>query len=97
MSTRIPRLFVILLGVGASNAFLPSPKQHQPQSTQLKFFFKNQQEEPAPKKVPKPAVEEEPDLVEKLFTLFFGKPEESPLGLKRFDENRFPEQVSLCA
>jgi hypothetical protein len=36
--------------------------------------------------------EEEKDLIEKTFVFFFGKPEESPFGLKRFDQNRFPEQ-----
>lgn len=45
---------------------------------------------------PKPAVrtnpDDEPDLVEKIFKVFFGEPEQNPLGLKRFDEKRFPEQ-----
>ena len=36
--------------------------------------------------------EEEPDLAEKIFTTFFGKPEEEPFGLKRFNSQRFPEQ-----
>jgi hypothetical protein len=91
MFTRIPLVLIILLRF--SEAFVPSQKQPQPSRSRLNFFFpnKNQPEEPA-KQVP---VEEEPDLVEKIFTVFFGKPEESPLGLKRFDENRFPEQVCV--
>jgi len=35
---------------------------------------------------------EDSDLLEKLFGVFFGKKEENPLGLKRFDRDRFPEQ-----
>jgi TLD len=36
--------------------------------------------------------QEEPDLVEKIFSVFFGKPETSPFGLPRFNSTRFPEQ-----
>ena len=32
------------------------------------------------------------DPVEKLFSFFFGKPQEEPFGLKRFGKERFPEQ-----
>jgi hypothetical protein len=35
---------------------------------------------------------EEPDLVEKMFGFFFGAPEAEPMGLKRFGQERFPEQ-----
>lgn len=35
---------------------------------------------------------EDEDPVEKLFSFFFGKPEEEPFGLKRFGKDRFPEQ-----
>ncbi len=35
---------------------------------------------------------DEDDPVEKIFSFFFGKKEESPLGLKRFGKERFPEQ-----
>jgi hypothetical protein len=35
-------------------------------------------------KAEKSSIDEEPDLVEKIFSVFFGKPEESPFGLKRF-------------
>lgn len=91
---KINLLFIILLRFWGSHAFLPS--QSQQQSTQLRFFFnKSQPEEPPKQKEVPKTVEEEPDLVERIFTVFFGKPEESPLGLKRFDENRFPEQVCL--
>ena len=37
-------------------------------------------------------VDDEPDIIEKVFGMFFGKPEESPFGLKRFGKERFPEQ-----
>jgi len=36
--------------------------------------------------------EEDLDPIEKIFTFFFGKPEEEPFGLKRFGAARFPEQ-----
>jgi len=32
------------------------------------------------------------DPVDKIFSLFFGKKEESPMGLKRFGREKFPEQ-----
>lgn len=32
------------------------------------------------------------DPIEKIFSFFFGEPEEEPFGLKRFGANRFPEQ-----
>jgi hypothetical protein len=35
---------------------------------------------------------DEPDLVEKIFGIFFGEKEETPFGLKRFGQDRFPEQ-----
>lgn len=90
----IYHLFFIILIIWRSNAFLPLQQQQQlRQPTLLNFFFGNKEEENTKQKVP---VENEPDLVEKIFTVFFGKPEESPLGLKRFDENRFPEQVCVC-
>lgn len=34
----------------------------------------------------------QPDLGERLFQFVFGKTESTPLGLKRFDRDRFPEQ-----
>jgi len=65
--------------------------------TRLHFFnFGQKKDEPPP-----PATEEaddpqeeepEQDFAEKIFSLFFGKPEESPMGLKRFGRERFPEQ-----
>jgi len=82
-------------------------KETQPTSTCLHFFNFGKPSEPE-KQIPDPppatpkqsqpqqpvkkSVEEEPDLIEKIFSVFFGKPEESPFGLKRFDEKRFPEQ-----
>jgi hypothetical protein len=55
-------------------------------------FGKPQPEEPPTAKEEPVKATEEPDLVEKIFTAFFGKPEASPFGLQRFDETRFPEQ-----
>eukprot|EP00592_Proboscia_alata_P003539 CAMPEP_0194371610 /NCGR_PEP_ID=MMETSP0174-20130528/20028_1 /TAXON_ID=216777 /ORGANISM="Proboscia alata, Strain PI-D3" /LENGTH=296 /DNA_ID=CAMNT_0039149777 /DNA_START=29 /DNA_END=920 /DNA_ORIENTATION=+ len=36
------------------------------------------------------AVDEDP--IEKIFSFFFGKPEEEPMGMKRFNSQTFPEQ-----
>lgn len=54
-------------------------------------FFGEEKEKESPKPE---ATEPEEDLdpVEKLFSFFFGKPEEEPFGLKRFGKERFPEQ-----
>ena len=64
--------------------------------TQLGFFNfggKPTEEEEAKPEEAKPAEEEEDqDPVEKIFSFFFGKPEEEPFGLKRFGKDRFPEQ-----
>eukprot|EP00977_Amphora_coffeiformis_P003470 scaffold640_cov166-Amphora_coffeaeformis.AAC.6 len=87
-----------------TNAFMtPSVRKiHQADTTtttQLHFFnFGKKPEEKEqvvemPKKEEKPAPEEEDlDPIEKLFSFFFGKPEEEPFGLKRFGAARFPEQ-----
>lgn len=82
----------------ASRSRIPS-QTATTSTTQLGFFnFGKKEEDKSPLPVEPPpvvtttAVEDEPDLVEKLFAVFFGKPEESPLGLKRFGKERFPEQ-----
>jgi TLD len=78
----------------SASVFRKVPWSRRGKETKLAFF--NFGKSPEPKKeeavVPPLSPEEEPDLVEKVFTLFFGKPEESPLGLKRFGQERFPEQ-----
>lgn len=53
-------------------------------------FGKPQEKQPSPPQ-PEPT-KDEPDLVEKVFSIFFGKPEDEPFGLKRFGKERFPEQ-----
>jgi len=95
-------LLFSLLGLGlvidTCQAFLITQNNLQRQrypSSQLHFFnFGPKKEDPPPPKEPAPTTEpeEELDPVEKLFSFFFGKPEESPLGLKRFGKERFPEQ-----
>lgn len=57
----------------------------------------NSEETPsAPKDDEQPAAEEaaysDDDPVEKIFGFFFGKKEESPMGMARFGRERFPEQ-----
>ena len=98
-------LFVILLlcyllVIDSVGAFLiPQRSLPRCQNSQLYFFNfgPKKEESPPPPKQEEPEQkrvepEEEPDLVEKMFNFFFGKPEESPLGLKRFGKERFPEQ-----
>jgi hypothetical protein len=80
----------------ATNRGLPSAAAVTPSTTQLYLFNfwqkpEEKADEPAAKEEAK--VEEyEQDPVEKLFSFFFGKPEEEPFGLKRFGSARFPEQ-----
>ena len=79
--------------------------QHQPTGTELYlgdfFNFNNKDskaKEPAPAPVPTQAPEPEEttysddDPVEKMFSFFFGKKEEAPMGMARFGRERFPEQ-----
>ncbi|GKY98282.1 hypothetical protein MPSEU_000785800 [Mayamaea pseudoterrestris] len=70
-------------------------------STQLYLFdFFKQQSETESSEIKIETIEDstqsqradEPDLVEKIFGVFFGKPEASPMGLKRFGRSDFPEQ-----
>lgn len=86
--------FVCVLSFGKGFVFPP----HHPTRTSLDFFKFGQAEE-SPTKEPEPGKnppeqtkDSEPDAVEKIFSFFFGKPEEEPFGLKRFGKERFPEQ-----
>lgn len=90
--------------LGAPRPFLRSDasfvRQGVRETTSTRRFFFNflgsppQDEEPAPPSVDaeKPDSNDEPDLVEKIFGVFFGQKEETPFGLKRFGQDRFPEQ-----
>jgi TLD len=66
--------------------------------SQLAFFNFGKPPEESTQKKETPAEQpgqvdaDEPDLIEKVFSMFFGKPEETPFGLKRFGKERFPEQ-----
>lgn len=95
-------LCLLALLMVLANAFSPSfcPTTRRQTASALGFFNFGKPEEP-PKKEQEEKEnsvsaasqgEDEPDLVEKLFTTFFGKPESEPFGLKRFDSTRFPEQ-----
>jgi hypothetical protein len=95
--------FSILLASEACQAFLSPPLSIScsrcRESTTQRYFFNFGKKEPTPtpeKEEPAAAApaepEEEPEIVEKIFTFFFGKPEEEPFGLKRFGRERFPEQ-----
>jgi len=61
-------------------------------------FFKKKDEDIAQSIEETVPVEEEQendfsdDPVDKIFSVFFGKKEESPMGMKRFGRERFPEQ-----
>ncbi|KAL7579600.1 hypothetical protein ACA910_007965 [Epithemia clementina (nom. ined.)] len=67
----------------------PPVKQQQQQQPQNK---KTKESESNKTPSTTAAEEYEQDPVEKLFSFFFGKPEEEPFGLKRFGRQRFPEQ-----
>lgn len=97
----VATVVAVLLACARCTAFVVptdrSPVVARPSTTSLGFFNFGQppkQEEGAPVEQETKAItpEEEPDLVEKIFSVFFGKPEESPMGLKRFGKDRFPEQ-----
>lgn len=61
-------------------------------------FFKNKDQEPEPVQQAEEAEAEaeandfSDDPIDKIFSVFFGKKEESPMGMKRFGRERFPEQ-----
>ena len=71
----------------------PAQKCSQSPSALAFFNFGGQQsnKDKQETETPLPA-EEEPDFGEKIFTALFGKPQDEPFGLKRFDSDRFPEQ-----
>ena len=100
------RYLALLCSITATNAFVtPSARTIQQtagasvSTTQLHFFnFGKKPEEKeevveTPKEEKQASVpEEDQDPIEKIFSFFFGKPEEEPFGLKRFGAQRFPEQ-----
>lgn len=87
----------VLFGLFAlrARAFVVTTRTSQaPQGHPTKLYFFNfgkGETEKVNEETPK-TLAEEPDLIEKLFGVFFGKPEESPFGLPRFNSTRFPEQ-----
>jgi hypothetical protein len=92
---------VLALLLATTHAFVTNSRRGLPSAavtsaTQLNFFnFGQKPEEKADEPVEEEetkAAEYEQDPVEKLFSFFFGKPEEEPFGLKRFGQGRFPEQ-----
>jgi len=68
----------------------------QTSSTSLNFFKFNSPPEEPKKEEPKEEIQDkaydESDPVESLFSFFFGKREETPMGMSRFGPDRFPEQ-----
>lgn len=90
---------ILLLLATFAHAFAPPARKGvslRQTSPVLGFFnFGKPKESPTPEQPDEKSQDDndyEPDLVEKLFTTFFGKPENEPFGLKRFDSTRFPEQ-----
>jgi hypothetical protein len=74
---------------------------HSPTTTKLNFFNfgkdapSTEEEEEKITDTPDNELQEaysDEDPVEKLFSFFFGKKEEEPMGMKRFGRERFPEQ-----
>lgn len=100
------RISPSLSPISTTNVFAPPPLRSRIEATVLPtsrnsrtklYFFnfgKSETNEVDEVETEKPdgTPTEEPDLVEKIFRVFFGKPEESPFGLPRFNSTRFPEQ-----
>lgn len=92
-------------GVASTVRFSSKPPPTTTLSTKLHFFnfgkneatkeqeSNEQDDRPLESPVAKtPSDDSDEDPVEKLFTFFFGKKEEEPMGMKRFGKERFPEQ-----
>lgn len=82
---------------GSEVRFSPKPPPTQQLITKLHFFKfgENESIKAESEKEDKPAPQSDDsdeDPVEKIFTFFFGKKEEEPMGMKRFGRERFPEQ-----
>jgi TLD len=96
LSSTLTATALLVVGLSACHAFAPRHRTAVSSArlpSQLAFFnFGKKEEAVKQEELPNKIPEEEPDLIEKVFAVFFGKPEESPLGLKRFGKERFPEQ-----
>lgn len=104
ISTSCNSLLLLFFSVTTTNAFVTPSARSQPtnavtSTTQIHFFNfgkkpeeKEELVEDTSKQDNEKVEEEDQDPIEKLFTFFFGKPEEEPFGLKRFGAERFPEQ-----
>jgi len=84
--------FCLLLSANRALSFAPLSVQRIETRRNFFNFGKPPPEEKKEEEKTPPADYYEPDLVEKIFKFFFGEVEAEPLGLKRFDEKRFPEQ-----
>lgn len=95
--------FAVLLSVventqHASGFLIPIQRTSSASTARYMFdFFKEKKEqEPTSSAPQQPEEEEENDFsddpIDKIFSVFFGKKEEEPMGMKRFGRERFPEQ-----
>jgi hypothetical protein len=92
------------LALSTCHAFLPPPDAGSRcgvarKSSSRRYFFNlfgppQEEEQKSAPTVESSSTEpkDEPDLVEKIFGVFFGEKEDTPFGLKRFGQDRFPEQ-----
>ena len=83
-----------------ASAFVTPSTQTTPTTSTARYMFdffnkdKNDEESvsPTPQQPEEDANDFSDDPVDKIFSVFFGKKEEEPMGMKRFGIERFPEQ-----
>lgn len=83
----------------ASGFVIPQSQATATSTARYMFdFFKEKKEDDSPSSVPQQSEDEieandfSDDPVDKIFSVFFGKKEDEPMGMKRFGREKFPEQ-----
>ena len=85
----------------ASGFLIPNKQATTISTARYMFdFFKEKKEDDASSSVPQQSEDEieassndfSDDPVDKIFSVFFGKKEDEPMGMKRFGREKFPEQ-----
>lgn len=63
----------------------------RPKSARGRVFLQMQKNSDGAERKEKASGTDSPDIIERVFSFFFGAKEKEPFGLKRFDRDRFPE------
>ena len=94
-------LFLSLIGniQHASGFLIPTSQATTTSTARYMFdFFKDKKEDDSSSSVPQQSEDEieandfSDDPIDKIFSVFFGKKEDEPMGMKRFGIEKFPEQ-----